>query len=353
MLVIEEKQTITLNSQDVLLTKAEFDELLKRITEQENQISNLQIDAQYYKHEWDKLKRMLFGQKSERFVQTSQSEQQLTLPFETIVRPVETTETEIVAYTRKKKKKEKLPHGRSPLPENLPRQEIIIEPDIDLTGAKKIGENITEILEYIPGKLFVKKFVRPKYVLPEEKGIVTAELPPLPIPKGNAGPSLLAHLIISKYTDHLPFYRQVQQFKRYGYTNIAESTIIDWFNATCRLLKPLYENLRAQVQGCNYLMADESPIKVLTEDKPGATHKGYYWGYNAPLKNLICFEYQKGRGREGPKEFLKDFEGMLQTDGYSAYDYFENREKIKLLACMAHARRKFDESLPNDPALAG
>jgi len=103
----------------------------------------------------------------------------------------------------------------------------------------------------------------------------------------------------------------------------------------------------------DYLMADETPIKVLTEDKPGASHKGYYWVYFAPLNNLVCFEYQKGRCREGPVNFLKNFSGTLQTDGYNVYEYFEIVPYITLLACMAHAIRKFDEALPNDPALAG
>lgn len=346
MLIIEKGQIITPDFEGVLLTKEEFDELEKKSAE-------LEASYQLHKHELGQLKRFIFGQKSERFVPVSQPEEQLRLPFETEVRPLEKPEEETLSYTRTKPKKEKVvPHSRPVLPENLPRQEIVIEPDIDTTGAKKIGENITEILEYIPGKLYVKKYIRPKYLFPEQEKIITAELPPLPIPKGNAGASVLSQLIISKYVDHMPFYRQVQMFKRDGHT-FAQSTIIDWFNASCRLLKPLYDTLRKMVQDSDYLMADESPIKVLTEDKPGATHKGYMWVYNAPLKNIICFEYQKGRGREGPKEFLIDFKGHLQTDGYTAYDYFENVKGIELLACMAHARRKFEESLDNDPVLAG
>lgn len=355
MLVIENNQTITAKSPSILLEKEEFDAIQKNTSTLEQENSNLKLDIQYFKQELENLKRFAFGKKSERFVPSvDQNVIQLTLPFEVVVRPVEETEaeTETITYTKKKSNKTKQnSHSRSPLPENLPRQDIIIEPDIDLTGAKKIGEIITEVLEYIPGKLFVNRFIRSKYVFPEEGKIVTAELPPLPIPRGNAGPSLLAHLIISKYVDHLPFYRQAQQFKRYGY-DVADSTINDWFNASCNLLMPLYGCLRQQVQSSNYLMGDETPIKVLTKDKPGATHRGFHWVYLAPHENIICFEYQKGRGREGPKEFLKDFNGILQTDGYGVYDYFDTRPGITLLACMAHARRKFDESLTNDPALA-
>jgi len=315
MLIIENNQTITPNFPGILLEKEEFDAIQKNASVLEQENSNLKLDVLYFKQELEKLKRFAFGKKSERFVPSDDPNViQLTLPLEVAVRPVEEikTETETLTYTRQKPTKtEQVSHSRSPLPANLPRQEILIEPDIDLTGAKKIGENITEVLEYIPGKLFVKKYIRPKYVFPEEGKIVTAELPSLPIPRGNAGPSLLAHLIISKYVDHLPFYRQVQQFKRYGY-DVAESTIIDWFNASCNLLMPLYGNLRKLVQSSDYLMGDETPIKVLTKDKPGATHKGFHWVYLAPHENIICFEYQKGRGREGPKNFLKILMGYFK-----------------------------------------
>ena len=183
------------------------------------------------------------------------------------------------------------------LPENLPRQEILIEPDIDLTGAKKIGENITEVLEYLLGKLNVKKCIRPKYVLVQDQGIVTAELPPLPIPKGNAGASLLAHLIISKYVDHLLFYRQVQQFKRLGHDNINESTINDWFNASCRLLAPLYDQLKNLVLESKYIMADESPIRVLTKDNC------YQKANMHRLKIWYALNIRKAGGEKGRRNF--------------------------------------------------
>jgi len=206
MLLIAENQTITPKLPGVFLEKEEFDAVLENAKTQEQENSNLKIDVQYYKHELDKLKRLIFGQTSERYVSNTSNENQLSLSLEITVRPAEEKQTETVAYTRTKPNNNKeLSHGRSPLPENLPRQEITIEPEVDLTGAKKIGENITEVLEYILGRLYVKKYIRPKYVLADDKGIVTAELPLLPIPRGNAGASLLAYLIISKYVDHLPF----------------------------------------------------------------------------------------------------------------------------------------------------
>lgn len=323
-------------TETVVLSRGEYDALL-----------NQQTEIIYLKHELEKLRRMIFGQKSERYIPVDNG--QLVLGLEGLdVTEKPEVKTETLTYTRSKtKKSEAVGHSRMPLPAHLPRVDHIIEPEEDVAGAKKIGEEITEILEYKPGKLYVERFIRNKYALPEEKGIVIGDLPALPIPRGNAGPGLLSHLIISKYVDHLPFYRQAQQFKRQDVV-IAESTLNGWFRASCDLLGPLYDCLRGKVLGNSYLMADETPIPVQTEDKPGATHKGYLWVYYAPLENMVCFDYRKSRGRDGPKEFLGSFSGALQADGYDAYLMFEKKEGITLLGCMAHARRKFEESLDND-----
>ena len=339
-----EQHQIIQSIETIALSKSEYDALLSQNNTLLSQNANYIIEIEYLKQELSKLKRMIFGQKSERFVPIPG---QLSLGLETEVLDKPAPEVETITYTRKKQKQpESSGHGRLPLPAHLPRIEHVIEPDIDTTGAKKIGEEITEILEYAPGKLFVNKYVRPKYALPKEQGIVIGMLPSFPIPRGNAGPGLLSHLIISKYVDHLPFYRQVQMFKRQD-VQLAESTLNGWFSASCELLQPLYERLKASVKKASYLMADETPIPVLTKDKPGATHKGYLWVYYAPIERMVLFDYQKGRGRDGPTEFLENYKGILQTDGYEVYKTFE-RPGITLLACMAHARRKFDEALKND-----
>jgi len=312
------------------------------------QYKELQAENLYLKQELAQLKRMIFGSKSERFIPADTGQLSLEMDIPEQTQPE--VETEELSYTRNKPSKEKESPVRMPLPSHLPRKEHIIEPEVSTEGAKKIGEEITEILEYTPGKFHVEKYIRPKYAFPKEEGIVIGELPSLPIPKGNAGPGLLSHLMISKYVDHLPFYRQVKQFKRENIT-IAESTINGWFSAACRLLEPLYDQLKKQVLQTNYLMADETPIPVLTKDKPGSTHKGYHWVYYAPKEKRVCFDYRSGRGREGPLEFLDGFHGALQTDGYAAYNKFENID-ITLLACLAHARRKFDTAKDNDPKRA-
>jgi transposase len=311
----------------------------------------LKGDILYLRHEMDKLRRMIFGAKSERFV-SSEHPSQLSLGLATEPVQIPEPEQETITYDRKKpQEKKEAVHSRQPLPAHLPRQEVILEPESKEEGAKKIGEEVTEVLEYTPGLLYVTRYVRPKYAQPQEKGIVIADLPSLPIPKGNAAASLIAYIIISKFVDHLPFYRQVQMFKRLGVT-IAESTINDWFKGGCEALEPLYEELLKLIKQSSYLQADETPIAVLDKDHPGGTHQGYHWVYHSPPEKIVIFDYQRGRGKEGPQKMLSDFKGLLQTDGYSAYGIFEGHKDITLLACLAHARRKFDEALKNDKARA-
>ena len=333
---------VTYTDKGVLLPMELYNQILSREREHEAEIM-------YLKQELAQLKRMIFGSKSERHIGGDPSQLSLGLGAEPVEYPEK--ETEQITYSRGKSDNKKGSAVRLALPSHLHREEHIIEPQEDFTGARKIGEVVTEILEYTPGKFYVERYVRPKYVLPREEKIVIGELPSLPIPRGNAGAGLLSHLLVSKFTDHLPFYRQVQQFKRQD-IDIAESTISGWFTASCRLLEPLYERLVIRTRGSNYLMADETPIPVQTKDKPGSTHKGYHWVYYAPLEKLVCFDYRKGRGREGPEEFLEHFRGMLQTDGYGAYSIYEKREGITLFGCIAHSRRKFESAKENDPKRA-
>lgn len=329
----------------IILSQEEYARLA--CLEQQNREKDIEIA--YLKQELAQLKRMIFGSKSERF--TGNDPNQLSLGLNIAQAEAPEIETEQISYTRKKSSpKTKNSPVRLALPSHLHREVITLNPQEDVSGAKRIGEVVTEILEYTPGKFYVEKYIRPKYVTVQEK-IVIAELPSFPIPRGNAGAGLLSHLLISKFVDHLPFYRQVQQFKRQDIT-IAESTISGWFTAASRLLEPLYDTLVKNVQQSNYINADETPIPVQTKDKPGATHKGYHWVYYSPPLKLVCFDYRKNRGREGPDEFLGDFNGALQADGYVGYDIYEKRQNITLLACMAHARRKFDQAKDNDPQRA-
>lgn len=324
----------------ITISRAEYDELLAY----KHQVGRMQDELK-------ELKRLIFGSKRERFV-PGQAPEQGTL-FDLPEKGVTPVPQEKITYTRAKTQPKQQPL-RTELPAHLPRRESIIEPSDKPEGARKIGETVTEILQYEPAEMYVERIVRPKFIKAtddERTEVAIADLPSLPIPKGNAGAGLLAHLLISKYVDHLPFYRQRKMFKRQG-VEIAESTMNGWFSQTCWLLEPLYESLKAKLLEQSYLMADETPAPVQTKDKPGATHKGYYWVYYSPLGKLALFDYRKGRGRDGPDTMLQNFSGYLQTDGYTAYENLSNRDNITLLACMAHGRRYFEKARGNDPERA-
>jgi transposase len=299
-------------------------------------------------HENQNLKKLVFGSKSERFVPEVAPEQ-TSLDFgEELEVKKEEPVTETITYEREKNNNKQKP-SRQPIPTHLERVVHVIQPEEDVTGLVKIGEEVTEELEYVPGKLFVNKFVRSKYVKPEgeKTKVLIGKLPERPLPKCIAGPQLLSALIVAKFIDHLPLYRQSQMFKRQG-IDIPDATIGGWVNAVGRLLKALYETHRKKVLLSTYLMADETPVRVLESDNLGSTHKGYYWAYYDPVSKLVLFDYRPGRGKEGPKQILKNFKGHLQTDGYAVYDEYGNKVGITLMHCWAHARRKFVDAQDND-----
>jgi transposase len=329
------------SNETVTISKAEFEAFLK-----------LKSEFEFLKHELSELKRMIFGAKRERFIPSNENQTSLfDLPQE--IEP-QAQQTEKITYERKKTNKEKNNPVRTDLPAHLLRVKEIIEPVNLPEGAIKIGETVTELLVFKQSEFFVRQIVRPKYIISqsdEQTQIVTASMPSLPIPKGNADASVLAHILVSKYVDHLPFYRQVQIMKRQNLT-IAESTISGWFKAACNLLEPVYQRMIERLITASYLQADETPMPVLSDNKPGSTHKGYLWVYHDPLVRLAIFKYEKTRGREGPDGFLEDFSGHLQTDGYTAYNNLKKPKNIEQLACMAHARRKFEHAKENDSVRA-
>ncbi|TAN15272.1 MAG: IS66 family transposase [Chitinophagaceae bacterium] len=334
--------------------------------------TELEFKIQVLTHQLDQLKKMIFGSRSERFIPSTPGVTQGVL-FEKELTEGEAcsiTETREVSYLKTKiTKGAPVDHpGRMKLPSHLRREIITIEPEEEISGCKKIGEEITEELDYLPGELYVNQYVRPKYlclvkeevVAKKNRGedgdsthqIVIAEMPVRPLHKCIAGPGLLVQVAIDKYVDHLPLNRQLQRFSRVG-VNLPISTITGWVSGVCELIKPVWEALLYLVLNAGYIHVDETTMKVLDKDKKGKTHLGYFWVYTDSIHGLAYFDYQPGRGREGPEEILKDFKGYIQTDGYEVYEQFDKRADITQLCCMAHARRKFHEALNNDKARAG
>jgi transposase len=294
--------------------------------------------------ELKELKRVVFGQKRERFVPLTPPNQ-LSLSLEGEPTEPVLTVKQTVSYERAVKQTAKVAI-RQPFPSHLPRLDVLIEPQEDVSKMRKIGEEITEELDLKPASLFVRRYIRPRYVSVEETFHI-APLPSRPIEKGIPGPGLLTQIIYDKFSSHLPFYRQVQRYEQLG-IKIPASTLEGWFEATCCLLEPLYEALKAQVLASSYMQCDETPIPVLDKGKKGETHRGYHWVYHAVESKLVLFDYREGRGREGPTKLLENYRGYLQTDGYAVYEQFESRNDIVLVGCMAHARRYFEHALDND-----
>lgn len=311
-------------------------ELTLELSDSKQEILNL-------KQELSTLKKLIFGTKSERF-KGVEDINQLSL-FEGSEKPKDLTpEKETITYQRNKKQHP----GRNKLPEHLPVEEIVIEPKEGVEGLKKIGEEITETLKYTKASLVKVRTVRPKYEKPDQEGVIIAPMPARALHKCIAEPSLIAQILVSKFVDHLPFYRQIKRFKRDFDWQLSSSTLNDWFIACCTLLEPIYAQMVSRIKQSHYIQVDESPIKVLESEKQKQSHQGYQWVYHSPEKQIIVFHYRKGRGVNGPKEFLAAYEGYLQCDGYSVYDKIGRSPEIQLVGCLAHARRYFHESLDND-----
>jgi len=267
---------------------------------------------------------------------------------------------EIISYERRKPEKEKKRPARLPLPEHLRREEEVIEPEGIDENWIRIGEEVTEVLEHKPGELYVRRIVRPKYALRKDlqqlsddgeesgqKNIKIATLPLLPIPRSNAGASLLSELLIGKYVYHLPFPRSIEMFKLAG-VSIPASTVNGWFSGSSDLLRALYYRLREIVLATDYIQVDESTVPVINDEKHMAV-KSYLWVVRSVMKNLVFFHYDKGsRAQKVVIELLHNYQGAIQTDGYDAYSIYENKKGVLLLGCWAHARRKFNDALKED-----
>lgn len=362
---------IDMPNRDNITTTLEekLDEAYKEISLLRNAKIEVKAEKDKLEAERDKLldqiawfKRKLFGQSSEKYIPEDPNQfkidfdglEELDVEKEIIAE----AETEVINYTRKKPQKDKKKPVRLPLPEDLRRVREVIDVEGIDDRYIRIGEEITEILEHKPGELYVRQIVRPKYALKpeyqdlEENPISIADLPVLPLPRSNAGSSLLAEVLMDKYVFHMPFHRQIAKFKMQG-IRIPASTMNDWFKGSCNLLKPLYEKLKEEVLASDYIQVDESTVPVINNEKH-KTVKAYLWMVRSVMKNIVFFHYDQGsRSQKTVVSLLKGFQGAIQSDGYEAYNIYERKKGVLLLGCWAHARRKFEEALKEDPGVAG
>jgi transposase len=245
--------------------------------------------------------------------------------------------------------------GRKRLPENLPRIEEVIACDAHCAncgGATAvIGYDSSEVLDREPTKWFVRVTKREKRACGKCSEVRMAELAPRIVDKGLASDRVVIETVISKYCDHVPLYRQEAMLEREAGVEISRATLDGWVMRVGELLEPVAGAMRADLLRASYIQADETIVPVQMHDGSGADHQAYLWQYGSLSHGRggeTVFDFQLGRGRDGPAKFLKDWNGILQTDGYQAYDHVGGPGLIHV-GCWAHARRKFVDAVKVNP----
>ena len=273
-----------------------------------------------------KLKRMQFGPRSEKF---SRDIAQLELQLEDLEAAQAAAEPEPAQQADKQQRAARKP-ARRPLPADLPRETETIAPPQKACpdcggGLKMLGADVSETLEYVPARFKVIRTVRPKLSCACCSRIVQEPAPNRPIARGLAGPGLLAHVLVAKYSDHLPLYRQSEIFERQG-IDLERSTLADWVGGASRTLQPLVDELMKYVLGAEKLHGDDVPVPVL-EPGNGKTKTGRLWTYvrddrpaGSEAASAVWFAYSPDRKGEHPAGHLKNYRGILQADGYAGFN---------------------------------
>ena len=312
------------------------------------------------------LNRQLFGRKSEKLsiIDPSQLDlfagmlpenaQQIADAHDEAVEKIVKTKEE-----RRQEKKNRI------MMEDLPvLEQVILTPDnLDETLYKKIGQEVTRVVEHRPGQLYIKEIIREKWGLKDNtstapngmSGVLIAPMPLLPIYKGIAGASLLAEILLQKYEYHMPYYRQIKQYSHLGMKGLTESTVDGWFKQTMQLLNPLYKVLKSEVMKADYVQADETTTPVINKETHRAA-KEYLWMVRAVMERLVLFHYDQGSRAGAVIESLANrynFKGYLQCDGFAGYETaFKTNPDVHLVNCMVHIRRHFEQALEENRQMA-
>jgi transposase len=319
----------------------------------DNRLKQFKIDQ--LTHEMAVLKRWKFGGRSEQL-----AAEQKTLFDETLDADLAAIEVELEALRGAPAAEVvKEQPKRTPLPANLPRREIRHEPESTTCGCgcamKRIGEDVAEKLDYTPGVFSVERHIRGKWVCAKCETLIQAPVPAAVIDKGIPTAGLLAQVLVSKYADHAPLYRQEQMLARAGVA-IARSTLGEWVGVCGVRLQPLVNALRAAMLERAVLHADETPVAMLVPGK-GKTHKAYVWTYGTTsLDTLkaVVYDFAQGRSGQNARDFLGEWRGTLVCDDYAGYKALFEDGGVTEAGCMAHARRKFHELWANHKStLAG
>ena len=313
------------------------------------------------------LNRQLFGCKSEKLPVFDPNYPDLFADqFGDLLKQAEEKRDEAVSQLPKEEKQTpKQKRQVRKMLEDLPVLKTVrLKPEgIDEKLYKKIGEEVTRIVEHEPSKLYIKEIIREKWGLrdnvtlpaPGMPSVLIKPMPLLPIYKGIAGPTLLAEILLQKYEYHMPYYRQIRQYRHLGLKGLTESTVDGWFKKTVGLLKPLYSVLMAEVMKSDYNQADETTTPVIDHAKKKAA-KEYLWMVRAVIQRLVLFYYDEGSRAGAVIEKLANkynFKGYLQCDGFAGYETaFKTNPDVTLVNCMVHIRRHFEKALDENRPVA-
>lgn len=327
----------------------ELSQLRELVTALQGTLSTVQTENQLLRQKLEFFLKRYFGGTRTESLDPKQLEL-LLAGFEALSAPAALTQVEKPASTRTATARP----VRQALPAHLETERIVLEPEEvqqQPDAWRKLGEEITEELDWKPAQFIKRLYIRPKYANADR--IVIAPLPARLIEKGLPGAGLLTQVIVSKYEDHLPLYRQEKIYRERHGVNLTRQTMNGWVEAAADWLGPIYREMKAGLVAQDYLQADETPIRYLDPDVKGKSQSGWLWTYSAPAGDVV-FEWQISRSREGPREFLKHFRGQLQTDGYNVYESLarERGDELILIGCWAHARRGFHEALSESRAAA-
>lgn len=325
-----EAKDLLINAKDLTITHIERENL------------NLKVLAEKLSFEMALIKRHHFGKASEKLHSL-----QISLLGDIVEADIAGIEADIAHIEPAESAKAKQQPKRAALPQELPRTIITHEPDNKQCRCgcqlKRIGEDVSEKLDYTPGTFTVERHVRGKWACPDCETIQQAPVPAQVIDKGLPTSGLLAHVLIAKYADHLPLYRQEQIFARAGFT-IARSTLADWVGRCGVALQPLIDAMQADLLHHNVLHADESPVPMLSPGKK-TTHQAYIWAYANTVqsdKPCVIYHFSPSRAGEHARAFLNGWQGQLVCDDFSGYKA-SFKQGVTEIGCMAHARRKFHE----------
>ena len=312
------------------------------------------------------LNRQLFGRKSEKLgiIDPAQLNLFADIQSEQMQEANESRDEAVEKITKTKEERRQEKKNRIMM-EDLPvLEQVIRTPDnLDKNLYKKIGQEVTHIVEHKPGLLYIKEIIREKWGLKDNtsvapkgmSGVLIAPMPLLPIYKGIAGASLLSEILLQKYEYHMPYYRQIKQYSHLGMKGLTESTVDGWFKQTMPLLRPLYEALKSEVMKAAYVQADETTTPVINKETHKAA-KEYLWMVRAVMERLVFFHYDQGSRAGAVIESLANrynFKGYLQCDGFAGYETaFRTNPDVTLVNCMVHIRRHFEQALDENRQMA-